>query len=66
MKVIVNGSAVELPAGATLGNVLALAKARADRVAVVVNDEVVPSAGREARPVREGDRIEIFGYAAGG
>lgn len=36
------------------------------KVAVVLNDEVVPQDRRAACPVKDGDRIEVLTFAGGG
>ncbi len=67
MKLIVNGEAFEHRGEALLPAVLsAYGVAAGARVAVVVNDDVVPQARRDETVLREGDRIEILTFAGGG
>ncbi len=67
MKLVVNGEPFEHRGEARLPAVLsAYGVLPAARVAVVVNDEVVPQARREETVLREGDRVEILTFAGGG
>lgn len=67
MKLVVNGEAFEHPGEPRLPAVLAAYGVAAGvRVAVVLNDEVVPESRRGGTAVREGDRIEILTFAGGG
>ena len=66
MKVDVNGEAMERPAGETLAAVLATLGAGSGRVAVVLNDEVVPAAAHATQQLAECDRVEILNFAGGG
>jgi thiamine biosynthesis protein ThiS len=67
MKLIVNGESFEHRGEARLPAVLwAYGVAPTARVAVVVNDDVVPQARREETVVRDGDRVEILTFAGGG
>jgi sulfur carrier protein len=67
MKLIVNGEAFEHCGEPRLPAVLsAYGVASGAKVAVVVNDDVVPQTRREETVVREGDRIEILTFAGGG
>lgn len=38
----------------------------AHAVATLLNDEVVPAAGRAGRRLQAGDRVELLAFAAGG
>lgn len=67
MKLIVNGESFEHRGEPRLPAVLAAyGVASGAKVAVVVNDDVVPQTRREETVVREGDRIEILTFAGGG
>lgn len=65
MLVVVNGEPREAVAGCTLAQLLD-ALGVAGRIAVEVNDEVVPRSERAARHLRAGDRIEIVRAIGGG
>jgi len=67
MKLMVNGESFEHGGAALLPAVLtAYGVKPGARVAVVLNDEVVPESRRGDAAVREGDRIEILTFAGGG
>ncbi|MCC7410787.1 MAG: sulfur carrier protein ThiS [Gammaproteobacteria bacterium] len=65
MLVVVNGEPREAAAGCTIAQLLD-ALGVAGRIAVEVNDEVVPRSERAARHLRDGDRIEIVRAIGGG
>ena len=66
MELLVNGEKMERPDGDTLAGLLTALGADAARVAVLVNDEVVPQAERAAAALHAGDRVEILTFAGGG
>lgn len=67
MKLVVNGEVFEHVGDPILQAVLtSYGVAPGVRVAVVVNDEVVPQAKHATSGVREGDRIEVLVFAGGG
>jgi len=66
MRLIINGEPIERPATCSLEALLRELKLKAERVATVVNDDVVPSGLRAMRSLHEGDRVEILTFAGGG
>ncbi|HEY4458261.1 MAG TPA: sulfur carrier protein ThiS [Pseudonocardiaceae bacterium] len=66
MKATVNGDELDLPDGATVGDVLRAIKAPETGIAVARGDEVVPRAAWDTTPVREGDGIEVLTAVQGG
>ena len=68
MIVAVNGTATELPDGATVAGVLAeLNVATVGRgVAVAVQGEVVPRGEWVSTSLRDGDRVEVVSAIQGG
>ena len=68
MIVAVNGTATEIPDGATVAGVLAALKVpkAARGVAVAVQGEVVPRGEWVRMSLRDGDRIEVVGAIQGG
>jgi sulfur carrier protein len=66
MKVMVNGESREFPQVKTVGDLLRTLNADARRVAVVVNDEIVPSEKWDLFAIRDGDRIEVLIFVGGG
>lgn len=66
MKLYVNGERLQYPEATTLPALLEKVGADPKRVAVVVNDSVVPAAKRAQVRLSDGDRIEILAFAGGG
>lgn len=66
MKIVVNGIACSYKSEVTVTTVLKDAGATVGRVAVVVNDEVISREEFDVKSLKDGDRVEILTYAAGG
>jgi len=66
MRLILNGETIERPGPCSLEALLRELNLKAERVATVVNDDVVPSDQRAARQMQDGDRVEILTFAGGG
>jgi thiamine biosynthesis protein ThiS len=66
MKLIVNDQPHEQGGNGRLGELLAELKAPSDRVAVMVNGDIVPRKDRDSFQLMEGDRVEILTFAGGG
>lgn len=66
LSVRVNGEARCLPAGTSVAALLGTMDIGARRVAVELNDEIVPRSRHEATMLAEGDRIEIVVAVGGG
>ena len=62
----VNGTPWDVPAGATVADLVSAWCASPRGVAVACNGEVVPKSSWPRTPVTDGDRIEIVTAAAGG
>lgn len=65
MRVIVNGDELELPVDATLNDLLHNLSLGAIKVAVEVNQSIVPRSQHAQQRLQHGDCIEIV-YAIGG
>lgn len=65
MRVIVNGDAVELPADATLIDLLQMLALGSTKVAVELNQTIVPRSQHALQRLQQDDCIEIV-YAIGG
>jgi sulfur carrier protein len=67
-SVVLNGTRLELPAGATLESAVLATGAPADGrgVAVAVDGEVVPRGEWSRTPVREGQQVEVLRAVQGG
>jgi sulfur carrier protein len=66
MKISVNGSQREVPAGATVASVVESLTGTVDGVAVALNDTVVRRSAWQTTPVREADRLEVLTASQGG
>ncbi len=66
IRVTVNGEGRELPAGTTIGQLVADSGLPEKAVAVEVNERLVPRAERADHPVRDGDRVELVTLVGGG
>jgi sulfur carrier protein len=66
MKMIVNGTQRELPAGTTVAAVVAELTEAPAGVAVALNEEVLPRGTWAETIVRDADRIEILTAVQGG
>ena len=66
MQVKVNGEAVELPNGATIAALIEQLALAGKRVAVEVNEDIVPRSQHPDFPLSEGDRVEVVHAIGGG
>ena len=67
MKLVLNGKPFESGrASATVAELLSDLKLAGDRVAVAVNDEIVPRTRHTEQALAEGDRVEVIHAVAGG
>lgn len=66
MKLTVNGEVHDLAEVRTVQQLLDRLVRGGGRVAVVVNDDVVPASGRAEHVLNDGDRVEILTFAGGG
>jgi sulfur carrier protein len=66
MRLTVNGRTMELPAAATLAELVARLELAGQRVALEVNGTIVPRSQRDAHPLRDGDKVEVVTAIGGG
>ena len=66
MRVIVNGEARDLETDCSVAQLLADLSLTAGRVAVEINEEVVPRDSYPARQLATDDRVEIVHFVGGG
>ena len=68
MNFTINGHArtLELPADATLDQLVAALELKGDRIAVEHNGTIIQRTQWPATPVTEGDRLEIVHFVGGG
>lgn len=66
MQIQLNGVQRELPAAATVADLLADLDIGGRRFAVEINGAVVPKSEHPSRQIVEGDRVELIGAIGGG
>jgi sulfur carrier protein len=66
MQLYVNGDPRDLPAGATVASLVEMLALGEGRIAVEVNEELVPRSTYAGRVLNEGDRVEIVHAIGGG
>lgn len=66
MDITLNGKPTDLTEGITLGELVVQLGLEAERVAIEVNEDVVPRKTFSETPVKPGDRIEIVTFVGGG
>jgi sulfur carrier protein len=66
MKINLNGGALDVPDGLSVGDLVRARAADQRRVAVARNGEVVPRGKWDATGLVEGDQIELLAPVAGG
>ncbi len=66
MEIWVNGEARQVPAGATVRDLVTELGLRERGVAVEVNREVVPRASHPEHVLKDGDRVEVVRAIGGG
>jgi sulfur carrier protein len=66
MKITINGGAVELPGGATVGEAVRTLTTTTSGVAVAVNGEVVSRSAWDSTPLSESGLVEVLTAVQGG
>lgn len=66
MKLVVNGEPIDYDDRTTLDGLVAQRGTDAERVATMLNNEIVKRENRSAAVLHENDRIEILSFAGGG
>ncbi len=66
MRITINGEAEDVEAELTVTELLARRRIDAIRVAVEVNEDVIPRKTFSDTTIRDGDRIEIVTFVGGG
>ena len=66
MQIYVNGEARQVPEGTDMAGLVELLELGGRRIAVEVNQELVPRSSFTAHPLREADRVEIIHAVGGG
>jgi sulfur carrier protein len=66
MRVVVNGDPKDLADGATISALLLVLGVDQQRVAVELNEQVVPRAKHPETTLSAGDRVEVVTFVGGG
>ena len=66
MKILLNGAEQALPAEATIADLLSHSGYAERRVAVELNQRIVPRSAHASQLLQEGDRVEIVHAIGGG
>jgi len=66
MNVTVNGKSYKIQAGETIAGLVKKQNPSKQRIAVLLNDELIPTDKREGHILEQGDRVEILTFAGGG
>ncbi len=66
MQIQLNGKEREVGEGMTVAQLLEELNARPERVAVLVNQEIVKKPSYASTTIREGDAVEVLTVMAGG
>jgi sulfur carrier protein len=66
MQVLINGKPEDLPAGATVADVIRRLGLESAPCAAEVNKTLVPKRDHAARALAEGDRVELVTLVGGG
>jgi sulfur carrier protein len=66
IRVTVNGEAHELDEGTSVATLVARFNLAPPRVAVEVNEDLVPRRSYDATALKDGDRVEIVTFVGGG
>ena len=66
MRVWLNGEAKTLADGSTIGELLTQLRLQPVRVAVEVNEDVVPRKSYAQTNLHDGDRVEVVTFVGGG
>ncbi len=66
VKISVNGKAMDVEPGLTVGGLLALLNVKREFTAVAVNREVTPKSSYDTVKLSEGDKVEIVRPMGGG
>lgn len=66
MKLTVNGEPMALPAGATVGDLIEQLGLAGKRLAIELNEDIVPRSQHADTALAEGDQVEVVRAIGGG
>ena len=66
ITITLNGEQRKIRDGSTVDDILDIIGAEQQRVAVVVNENIVPPENRSSMILRENDQVDVLAFAEGG
>ena len=66
MNIQVNGEKRKISAGKNLAGLVKTLHSPKQRIAVLLNDDLIPADKQAGHVLKEGDRVEILTFAGGG
>ncbi|MDH3715454.1 MAG: sulfur carrier protein ThiS [Gammaproteobacteria bacterium] len=66
MQVVINGQSRDLPNGATAADIIELLGLQGKRLAMEINEEILPRSQYPDHTLRDGDHVEIVHAIGGG
>ena len=66
MKIIVNGKEISLPKGSNIQNLVAELGFTNKRIAIEVNEEIIPKSKHQSYLLKSLDKIEVINAVGGG
>ena len=66
IKITLNGEQRDIHDGSTVDDILGIIGAEKQRVAVVVNENIVYPEKRSSMKLRDNDQVEVLSFAEGG
>jgi len=66
MQIYVNGEQTRVPEGTNMAGLIELLELSGQRIAVEVNQELVPRSSFTEQPLKEADQVEIIHAVGGG
>ena len=66
MRIQLNGESFELPEGQTVAELIARLELVGRRIAVEVNQDIVPRSQHDTLALRDGDQVEVVHAIGGG
>ena len=66
MQIILNGESTTVDANTTIAQLIEQLQLTGKRIAVEINEEIMPRSAHATTPLREGDKVEIVHAIGGG
>jgi len=66
VKIIVNGEEISLPKGSNIQDLITQLGYENKRIAVEINDAIIPKSKHLSHPLESSDRVEVINAVGGG